>query len=107
MRILITGVNGFVGKHLYIDLIKVHEVIGIYNSGNKVFENCFKVDLTNKIEIDDFFKNFGNESIDVVIHLASQMASAINLDDISIINENLKIAKNISSISVKYGIKQL
>ena len=64
MRILITGVNGFVGKHLYIDLIKVHEVIGIYNSGNKVFENCFKVDLTNKIEIDDFFKNFGNESID-------------------------------------------
>jgi nucleoside-diphosphate-sugar epimerase len=106
MNILITGVNGFVGKKLYKELIKNHEVIGIYNSGNSSFENCFKVDLLNEIETNNLFERISDKSINTIIHLASQTANSTNINNFSIININSTISINISKAAAKFGVEQ-
>jgi nucleoside-diphosphate-sugar epimerase len=106
MKILITGVNGFIGNHLFNELSKNHEIIGIYNKGNISFNNCFKVDLTNEIQINDLFKIIGKESIHTIIHLASETATNSNLSNTSILYRNSIIAKNLSGIANKFGVKK-
>lgn len=99
MRILITGVNGFVGQTLYRHLSLEHDVLGIYHSNKKEFENCFKVDLTSEKETESFFKSQRN--IDVIVHLASKRAAADNLNDISLLTVNSNIAKHVA-LGAKY-----
>jgi UDP-glucuronate 4-epimerase len=86
MKILITGVAGFIGYHLATELLKKNvTVIGIdsinsyydpklkLNRLNQLIDyekfTFFAVNITNKVEIDElFFKN----KIDIVINLAAQ-----------------------------------
>ena len=106
MKIFITGVNGFVGKNLYKFLSSKHEVVGFYNSGNSLFENCIKVDLKNEQATMKAFQEAAQGDEIMVLHLASQTASANNLYDNELVNTNTRIAKNIAlaikSINVKF-----
>lgn len=106
MKIVITGVNGFVGKTLYKTLSKNHNVIGIYNSGNALFDNCYKIDLTNEEETNSVFEKIGISKIDVIVHLASQMASKKNVNDLTVLNSNSAMAKNIALVAKKYDVGQ-
>jgi len=107
MRIVITGVNGFVGKHLFNHLIQSNEVYGIYNSGEPLSDNCFKVDLTDETATRKLFKEKFKQNIDTLIHLASRMASIKNADDTSLLTQNASISKNIAIASLENNIKHV
>ena len=85
MKVVITGVLGFVGVNLSVFLLKKgYEVIGIDNkfkdlgsyNNQQLFEKnggkFFYVDIRNKNDVEYFFKN--NKNIDVVYNLAAQVA---------------------------------
>ena len=82
MKILITGVSGFIGKN-FIELApKEFEIIGIYNSSTdigkfveeKKLDNVtlHKCDLTNKQEVEELFRKIGN-NFDQCIFLAGNV----------------------------------
>ncbi|MES2837168.1 MAG: NAD-dependent epimerase/dehydratase family protein [Bacteroidota bacterium] len=101
MRILITGVNGFVGNALFHFFDKKGiEVFGTYRSGKAINSNCFNVDLLNETEVNNLFNISLKDKIDVVIHTASVMAKTDNLEDLAVINDNSKMAKNLA-IAIK------
>jgi len=56
---------------------------------------CYSVDLTNREDVITLNNNLTKIKIDIVIHLASRMASADNIDDISILLDNIKITENL------------
>lgn len=105
MKLVITGINGFVGQTLYKHLSRQYEVVGIYNSGDSLFPNSFKIDLTSESETQDFFNTLTN--VDTIIHLASRMASANNLHDISIIKDNVSMARNVALGAKQVSSKHL
>jgi len=94
MRILVTGCAGFIGMHLCLKLLKIHEIIGIDNinsyydtklkknrlkilNKNKKF-SFFKIDISNKKKLNYIFKK---TKPSIVIHLASEVGvrnSSIN-----------------------------
>lgn len=71
-RTLVTGVSGYIGPYLCIELLKQKDadVTGIYNSHSLNIEgiNYIKCDLTNP---DELTKIFRDTEPDVVYHLAS------------------------------------
>ncbi|EMO45799.1 NAD(P)-dependent oxidoreductase [Leptospira santarosai] len=107
MRIIITGVNGFIGKALYNHLSKYHDIIGIYNSGEPLSQNCYKADLTKEADIYTILKKIENDPVDVIIHLASQMANANYLNDLSILYVNSAISKNLALLAKSCNTKHL
>ena len=106
MKILITGVAGFIGMHLAIKLMKLDfSVVGIDNLNNYYdlnlkldrLENInlvkknflfVKLDLNNKKEIKKLFEE---NNFDVVINLAAQAGVRYSLD-----NPTAYIESNIS-----------
>ncbi len=86
MKILITGVAGFIGFKLAEKLIKKHQVVGIDNFDNYYSLNLkkrrisilkdkknfkfLKLDITNKNRLKNFLKK---TDFNVVIHLAAQV----------------------------------
>ncbi|WP_078129414.1 NAD-dependent epimerase/dehydratase family protein [Leptospira alexanderi] len=107
MRILITGINGFIGRALYNHLSKCHDIIGIYNSGEPLSENCYKADLTREVDTNSILKKIKKDSVDIIIHLASQMASINNLNDLSILHANSAISKNLALLAKNCKVKHL
>jgi UDP-glucuronate 4-epimerase len=97
MKILVTGVAGFIGSHLGEKLISLgHQVIGIDNFDSFYPRNFkesnlavlttsdkfsfFEVDLRNKKSINDIFSN---QSVDLVIHLAAKAGVRPSIEQIS------------------------
>jgi UDP-glucose 4-epimerase len=98
MKILITGVSGFIGAELFDSLTKQHEVFGV--SRTKLdFKNCEQLDFLKEKEVHDYFKN---NQFDVIVHLASITASADSIKDIDQYLNNLKIQTNIISALKDY-----
>ncbi len=108
MKILITGGSGFIGKHIADSLSVSHLVTGMdmmayRKSKIKIlqadlldFDNCKKVCREN---------NF--IQADVIIHLASAMANAGNVDEVDILNHNNNLSANIASLAMFLGVKKL
>ena len=94
MKILIIGVSGFLGKSIYENLMNHYEVFGI-SRGSLDLKNCFKVDLYNLKELDHFFQK---HDFDVIINLASKMANENNLNDFSLLEDNLLMSKNLINV---------
>ena len=71
MRILITGVSGYIGSCLYSFLKNKFEIIGIDKKKNKLINKNFKIlNLLNKKKLFNFLKK--SKKIDVIIHLAGE-----------------------------------
>lgn len=98
--VLITGVNGFIGGHLYEYLSrKGHEVLGIGSSPQPVVEgiNYQQADIRNRQLIVDIMHNFS-----VVYHLAAQTNVQTSLE-----NPQLTIDINVSGTeNVLYACHQ-
>ena len=77
MKILITGINGYVGKSLCYGL-KNHNITGI---------NRKICDLTNSDQVNNFFKD---KHFDVVIHCAASGGSRLRKDNDDIFKNNIK-----------------
>jgi len=90
-KILITGVNGFIGRNLYSNLKEEYNVIGIARNAKEV-NGIFNIDLLNEKLLLNFIKS---EKIDVIIHTASEMASSENIKDINIFHRNNQISINL------------
>ena len=117
-KVLITGIAGFIGFHLAINLIKKkYKIIGIDNL-NKYYDpklkkdrlslikkkiNFHKIDISNYNSLEKIFKKYKPE---IVINLAAQAGvrySVINPK--SYINTNLKGFFNVIDLSKTYKIK--
>jgi nucleoside-diphosphate-sugar epimerase len=107
-KVLITGINGFVGISLQKALYGRCDVIGLARSSNGSQSNIIKCDLVDKKNVSNTVSALRGQHIDVVVHTASKMACAGNLNDISILIENILIADNIaylvSELKVPYLI---
>lgn len=90
MNVLVTGADGFIGKHVcpFLERQRHH-----------VFK--LALDLTNNAEVVKFSEEFKNKhTIDVVIHLAAKMAN-VNQDfteQFKSLYDNLEITKNVVAL---------
>jgi len=123
MKILITGISGFIGFHLANFLIKQGkdiEVIGIDNLNNYYDINLklarleilkknkikiHKVDIKNFKKIE---KIFVNNKFDKIVHLAAQAGVRLSFTDPqNYFDNNILGFFNILELSKKYNIKNL
>jgi len=84
MRILITGVNGYIGKSLFNALKDKHKVSGI---------NRQIVDLTDSVAVRQYFNTV--DYFNVVIHCATEGASNPRSNDWNMMDNNLKMYYNL------------
>ena len=109
MRVLITGIAGFMGSHIADSMLSEgHEVIGIdnliggYESNIPKSSKFVKEDLRNLSSIAPYFKN-----IDVVIHSACTAYEGLSVFSPSLVSENTyQITANILSASVNLKVKK-
>ena len=95
MNVLITGASGFIGTHLYNHLKKAHDITRILSSTQSAREqNTYSVDLSNRTEVKNLVQDLSITKFDVVIHLASKMASPDSIEDMSILKKNVDIIEN-------------
>lgn len=102
MRVLITGVAGFIGSNLANRLItEEHEVIGIDNLSTGYMENLNSVINSDRFEFiegnvgEDLTGSFFTEkAIDTVVHLASNKIPRYT-NAIKTIEENILMTKNV------------
>ena len=122
MKILITGVSGFIGFHLAIKLLKKNfEIIGIDNMNN-YYNNDLKFDRLNEIEkisrsnfkfikVDinnesSIKKIFRENKFDVVIHLAAQAGVRFSIDNPkAYIDTNIRGFFNVIDASYKSNVE--
>lgn len=70
MKVLITGVNGFIGSNIHNELKDKHEVLGISQSkSSKICNQYVQCDLTDKQALEDVIKK--HNDIDVIVHCAA------------------------------------
>jgi len=93
MKILITGVNGYVGKSLYNTLKDEYDVTGLTRNN---------FDLTDSSETFNFFID---KYFDVVIHCAVAGGSRLKKDDTDVLDNNLKMYYNL--LNNKYHFNKL
>ena len=121
MKILITGVAGFIGFHLTKLLLeKKYQVVGIDNLNNyydvslkqdrlKILNDLnlvfYKVDITNNIELIKIFKK---ENPEFVINLAAQAGIRFSLENpLSYIQSNILGFFNILEACKNFRVKKL
>ncbi|MES2808652.1 MAG: NAD(P)-dependent oxidoreductase [Bacteroidota bacterium] len=92
-KVLITGVNGFIGQALYNKLSSLYAVYGSSRNNIHNIANWLYLDLSVKPEVNLFFKE---NKFDVIIHLATVLANKDNARDVSVFNDNLKIHTNLA-----------
>jgi len=107
VNILMTGSTGFVGKHLSRELQKRgHEVhcIARHEGDDKVFI----MDLAYSMK-EDMLDNLKRLNIDVLIHMASEMASSTmdEEQETQLFYNNLKITENIILLIKTLRIRKL
>ena len=107
-KILVTGVNGFVGNHLSKELKSAgYSVMGIggENGSSQTPEGVDEylvVDLTNREKVE----NIDLSNIDGVIHLAGLAAVGPSFGDpMKYIDTNIGIEVNIFEACIKQNIK--
>ncbi len=109
MRVLITGIAGFMGSHLADSMLaEGHEVIGIdnliggYESNVPRDATFINTDLRSLNDIVPFFNN-----VDVVIHSACTAYEGLSVFSPSLVSENTyQITANVLSASVNHRVKK-
>ena len=109
MKVLITGVAGFMGSHLADSMLtEGHDVLGIdnliggYDSNVPKFVNFIKEDLRNLESISPYFKG-----VDVVIHSACTAYEGLSVFSPSLVSENTyQITANVLSASINFRVNK-
>ena len=102
MNILVTGSGGFIGSNLCDSLGEKHKLRRIYSSSKSTSdEDSFSVDLTDGKTVKQLIKLLSKQKIDVIIHLASKMASPDKTDDLEILRDNISITEHVVSLAKK------
>ena len=103
LNILITGSSGFIGKKVTADLLlKGYYVTAIGRTFPQIegFEEQFDCIEADLLDTENTIKSLNKQlrKFDIVIHLASVMANASNIDDIRILSDNTKITYTVVEI---------
>lgn len=102
MKILITGVNGFIGSNIYNGLKDNHEILGISKSkrSNKC-DNYICCDLTDKENLEEVISE--HRDIDVIVHCAALAHNKGNdLSKERFMKVNYEVTKYLVDISNEY-----
>ena len=104
MRVLITGSNGFIGKKLREELSKDYEVLGIFRSKENVInkKQDFQADLKILKDINKIVNNLETRdinSVDVIVHTASEVAVREKLESKEILHSNDELTFNLIRLS--------
>lgn len=86
MRVLITGVNGYIGTSLARELSNDHEVVGISR------KEC---DLTDPASVAEMFRSLARNPFDYMIHCAVAGGSREQSDSAEVTHSNLLIFNNV------------
>lgn len=92
MNIIVTGSEGFIGKHLVKYLKSINNI------------NVYCIDRKIGIEADSIDYLLATEKIDVIIHLAAQ-TSVFNNDIDAIEKDNIRTFIHVCNLANQYGIK--
>lgn len=102
MKILLTGVNGFIGSNIYNELKNKHEVLGISKSkDSKICDQYICCDLTDKEKLEEVIKE--NKDIDVIVHcaaLAHNKGNDLSFDRFQKVNYG--VTKDLVDLSNEY-----
>lgn len=109
MKVLITGVAGFMGSHLADEFIKRgHTVIGIDNLIGGYYENVpdavefYAEDLGNFDAVEKYF-----QGVDLVVHTACTAYEGLSVFSPSMVTRNTSHITTVAlSASVKHGVKK-
>jgi nucleoside-diphosphate-sugar epimerase len=108
MRIILTGSNGFLGSSLFKLLDRDHEIIHINRAKIKNSRGiCIDLDLANEQLVDQAISLGNIPNADVLINLASRTANSVNQNDLSVLFDNVSIAKTVSSIALQSKVDKL
>lgn len=102
MKILITGVNGFIGSNIYNGLKDNHEILGISQSkkSNKC-DNYICCDLTDKENLEKIISE--HIDIDVIVHCAALAHNKGNdLSKERFMKVNYSVTKHLIDLSNEY-----
>ncbi len=108
MKILITGITGFIGKHVAESLCRDHEISGICLPGESLeFFNDMSVDLfVWNGQSESLLKHLKNFSPEGIIHLASQVVNKHKYEQIeSIIRANVLFPTWLLDYAVSDNVK--
>lgn len=107
MKVLITGVNGFIGSNIHNELKDKHEVLGISQSKtSKICNQYIQCDLTDKQSLEDVIKK--HNDIDVIVHCAALAHNKGNdLSKDRFMKVNYSVTQDLIDLSNKYlNLKQ-
>lgn len=102
MKILLTGINGFIGSNIYNDLKNKYEFIGLSKSEkSNICDNYISCDLTDKENVEKVFKE--NPDIEIIIHSAAIAHNKGNdLSKENFMKVNYEATKYLVDFSNKY-----
>jgi len=101
MRILITGANGFIGRHLRNHFQSGHEIYSITRTLNRslLSENDYAIDLSDVNGVKEkFANNIFKQKMDVIIHCAAVLSNIDN-KDITVFHKNNAITESMIYIA--------
>lgn len=104
LRILVTGANGFLGKHVLNKLLEVgyNNIIGTYrqNPIHNIPVNWIKMDLTQGLNMDELLSQ-----VDVVIHLAA-LVSYVESDKVNLLKNNHLATRELLNNCLYHKVKK-
>jgi nucleoside-diphosphate-sugar epimerase len=101
-NIFITGASGFIGGHLSNFLQERHNVYNLVRTqkSSNSLRNVIIADLRKKGKVRTCLAELREkDGIHIIMHLASRLASANEIDDLNILHDNLKITEAVINIA--------
>lgn len=108
MKILITGINGFIGKHLAANLVqRGHFVIGLSRGEcSSICSEYIQGDVLDKTMVEKTIKKAAQ--VDVIVHLAALTSHQDIVDDkYKTLETNINSMRNVLEVFQRFPIKKI